>query len=581
MTQRTITRRRVLIGGTLAAGAAVAGAGAVTRRRSGDDARVANNPAVGNSPATTPVLIPTPVPRPRGGVARIPSPVHFNFDTFDAQRTGEPSVLEVLGRTHSRLLDWGDSADPILVAGLATSWEQPDAGTLLFHLDPRAHWDDRSPTNGRAVTAEDVRAHFVRHVQLAKAALPIGQRAADFANLQVYAPETSIVGARPGADPWALQTFASRYAFIQAPEAVDAFAATWTDARSEQVRGSGPFRYTARRDDGPLVFESARGGHTDPNLDGLQVFEPGTPDDMLARRIDEYLARDRRDTAMLRKDGRLLELSRYEDSPVISTFFIGSPPWNNPALLRAISGALNRGWLSQALFGGRADPCGPISPASGALAPSPPQVAKYAGFGADAEAEARAARAAWDTAGGPALGPVTIDFPSIFDPLYSASSVVVSRLNDVLGPQFRAAAETYTTISSKAADGRYGNGRAAFWFGWGPPMLEPDPSRMLVETYSSSGPNASALGLKPGPLDGVLAEIGSASLGERPRATAAASLAILEDGGSGIISWLLQYAELFRWPYISGPVPGPFWRQHVDHARMLDPASASYPGRGA
>ncbi len=579
MTQRPITRRQLMVGGSVAAASALGAGLGIAKYRSGRESKpIVVAPSTVASAASGPSLTPTAIPR-RGGVARVPSPGRFNFDTFDTQRTGEPSVLEVLGRTHSRLLDWGDSADPILVPGLATSWEQPETGTVLFHLDLRARWDSRSPTNGRAVTADDLRAHFARQSKLANGALPLAQRPADFANLQISMPGKSTVMVQAGDDPWALQTFASRYALIQAPEAVDAFAAAWAEARPDQVVGTGAFRFTGRRDGGPLVFEAARGGHVEPDLDGLEVFEPGSPDEMLALQIDEYLARDRREAATLRTGGRLVELSRYEDSPVISTFFVGAQPWNNPALLRALSGALNRGWLSQALFGGRADPCGPISPASGNYAPRQGELAKFAGFGTAAEAEARAAKAAWDAAGGAGLGPVTIDIPSIFDPLYSASSVVIGRLNEVLGPQFRAAVETYTTISAKTADGRYGNGRAAFWFGWGPPLLEPDPSRALIETYSSTGPNAGALGLKPGPLDAKLAAIARAPQSGRAAATAGAALAILEDGGSGIITWLLQRSELFRWPYLSGATPSPFWRQHLDSSRTLAPTDSLYPRR--
>lgn len=577
MTPRRLTRRQALLGGATVAGAALAGGLGVAKYRPRGVSPASSIPPTASP--STPAPTQTPIPRPRGGLARIPSPGRFNFDTFDAQRTGEPSVPEVLGRTHSRLLDWGNSVDPVLVPGLATSWEQPDAGTLIFHLDPKARWDERSPTNGRAVTSDDVRAHFVRQAGLAKGSLPLAQRPSDFVQLRVSAPRRSTLLVQSEDDPWALQSLASRYALVQAPEAVDAFAGSWDKALPEQVTGSGPFRFAGRRDGGPLVFEAVNGGHVQPEMDRLEVYEPGTPGELLALRIDEYIARDRRDAALLRKDGRLVELSRYEDSPVISTFFVGAPPWDNPALPRAISGALNRGWLSQALFGGRADLCGPISPASGNFAPRQQQMARHAGFGADADSEARAARAAWDAAGGPALGAVTIDFPSIFDPLYSASSVVTGRLNEVLGPQFRAAVETYTTISTKTLAGRYGNGRAAFWFGWGPPMLEPDPSRSLIETYSSSGPNAATLGLKAGPLDAKLATLARAPQSDRAAATAEASLAVLEDGGSGIITWLLQRAEIFRWPYLSGPTPSPFWRQHLDYARTLDPTAASYAER--
>ncbi|MEP7216404.1 MAG: ABC transporter substrate-binding protein, partial [Anaerolineaceae bacterium] len=438
MSPPAITRRHALLGGAAATTTVLAGAvGVALYRTGGSKQRTTSDPAHSSpTPSTSPPLTQTPTPPPRGGIARIPSPGRFNFDTFDVQRTGEPSVLEVLGRTHSRLIDWGDSPDPQLVPGLAARWEQPEAGTLTFHLDPKARWDERAPTNGRALTADDVRAHFTRQLELAKGTLPVGQRPADFAKLHIASTGILTVMVRTEDDPWALNTFASRYALIQAAETSDALRAAGGPSAG-QVRGSGAFRFTDRGSDGRLTFESVRGGHLEPNLEGLEVLESGSPDTMLDLRIDECLARDRRDAATLRADGRMRELTRYEDSPIISTYFAGAPPWNNPTLVQAISGALNRFWLSAALFGGRADPCGPISPASGAFAPPQRQLERFAGFGADAELEARAAHAAWSVAGGPALGTVTIDFPSIFDPLYSASSVVVGRLNEVLGPQFK------------------------------------------------------------------------------------------------------------------------------------------------
>ena len=577
MSQRPITRRRALIGGAVATGAALASGAGVVRYRSGNST-VSTGETGTPSPVPSPATTQAPVSPPRGGTGRIVSPGRFNFDTFDAQRTGEPSVLEVLGRTHARLVDWADSADPQLVPGLAMSWEQPDPETLIFHIDPRARWDERPPTNGRALTADDVREHFTRQLGLAAGALPLGQRPADFAKLHVASAGILTVMVRTEDDPWALNTFASRYALIQAPESLGALTSAG-ESSAEHLRGSGAFRFTGRGEGGRLVFEGVRGGRLDPNLDALEVFEPGSPDAVLARHVDEFIAHDRRDAATVRGESRLLETPRYEDSPVISSFSIGTPPWNNPALLRSLSGALNRTWLSDAVFGGRADPCSPVSPASGSFAPTQSQLARYPGFGPDAAAEAFAARATWDAAGGAGLGQVTIDFPSIFDPLYSASSVVVGRLNEVLGAQFRAAVETYTTISSKTADGRYGNGKAALWFGWGPPLLEPDPSRSLLETYSSTGPNAIALGLKPGPLDASLAAVANAPANARAAATRDAALAILDADGAGLITWLLQRSEFFHWPYLSGPAPSPFWRQHLDHTRTLDRNAAGFDGR--
>src|SRR5689334_6196739 len=117
---RRFTRRRVLAGSVLG-GATVAGVvtGAVFATR---DGRSATSPAATAPPCARPTAgaspaTPTANPRP-GGLFRKQSPTGFTFDTFDPQVTGQPSVIEVLGRTHSRLLNWTDFANLTLGADL-------------------------------------------------------------------------------------------------------------------------------------------------------------------------------------------------------------------------------------------------------------------------------------------------------------------------------------------------------------------------------------------------------------------------------------------------------------------------------
>lgn len=565
-------------------GAAALGGTVFALNRGGDaPRRPSGAPQASTSPGAT-AATPSPTPVPKGGIARVVSAGRFNFDTFDVQRSGEPSVVEVLGRTHSRLVDWGNFDDPKLIPGLAASWEQPDDRTIVLKLDPKAAWHGAGPLAPRSVTAEDVTQHLNRAMALARGKLPLAQRADDYRHWsRAFAPDAATVVIETGVPvPFVLHTLAGRFALVQAPEAVSAFAGSWHELRPESLVGTGAFRFKERRRDGVLAFGAAHGGHREPNLDGIEVFEPSSPDELLAMRRDEFLARDRRDAATLRKEPRLVEEARYEESPVISTFFTGAPPWNNPDLVRAISAALNRTWLGDRLFGGRADACGPVSPASGAFALPATTLQHYPGYAVDADSDARLARALWDRAGGAGLGPVTIDFSSIFDPLYSASSVVTGRLNQVLGQQFRAAVETYTTISSKTAERRYGNGRAAFWFGWGPPLLEPDPSRALLETYFSGGPTAELLGIQPSKVDLALVSITdpASPVPQRTRAHAAQE-AILAAGGLGVVTWLLQRSERFRWPYWHDAPASPFWTQHLDQVSYLDAGDDNFPSRPA
>jgi hypothetical protein len=174
----------------------------------------------------------------------------------------------------------------------------------------------------------------------------------------------------------------------------------------------------------------------------------------------------------------------------------------------------------------------------------------------------------WQAAGGPALGAITIDFPSIFDPLYSASSIVPGLLQQVLGNTFRPAVETYTTIAQKIADGRYGNGAAAFWFGWAPNLVSPDPTREFLETYGPSAlPAAVAL------IQAAAAEF---DFGRRASAVQAASLAVLRDGAP-VMPWLLQRSELFRWAYLRAAAPTPFWTGQTDAEASLESGKRPSP----
>ncbi len=562
---RRWSRRQVLIGsGSLAALGAAGGAFAVARR-SGDSPPA--NAVQTTLPARTPPPATPATTHLRGGTARIAAPQSFNFDTFDAQRTGEPSVAQVLGRTHSRLVTWTDFAVPTLDGDLAADWEQPDPNTWTFHLHPQARWHNRTPLNGRAVTAADVVAHFERTLALADGALPLAQRAGEYASIRrITSPEDGVVvfeTERP--DPFLLSTLASRFALIQAPQAVDAFGDSWHDAQPEQVVGSGPFVYEGVVGSA-LRFSAFTGGHTVPYLDAIELHGP---DDQAALfrdgSLDEVLTRDRRDAAALRADGRIGadELSRFEDSPVMSTFFVGAPPWNNPELVRAMSAALNRTTLAQHLFGGWAEPCGLVSPATPAFAPSLDALGATPGYRTDPAADADDARARWAAAGGPALGPITIDVPNIFDPLYAAGATVTAMLNELLGDQFRPSVETYATISAKTAGRHYGNGNAAFWFGWGPPLADPDPSRYLIETFDSRAESAAVFGSKRAfsPRFDALAH--EFSLTARAAAVRELSQTLLESASTGVVSWVLQRNEVFRRKALHSPSPTPFWGEHL------------------
>ncbi len=575
---RRVSRRTFLAGAGGVAVVAAAGTTAAVVTTRGSNSKPPASPATITPTTVAPTSTPSPSATavPSGGTARITSATSFNIDTFDSQLSGSTALNEVLGRTHSRLLNWDTTGLLTLKGDLSTGWEQPDDQTLLFHLDPAAHWHDRKPLNGRALTAEDVVSHFRRSLETAAGGkAPLAQRYGDYASIAaVDSPETATVRFRLSQpDPDLLGTLAGEYALVQAPEAVAAFSGSWSKLDSDHVIGTGPWTFDWA--DNGAKFTAFRAGHRQPFLDELIVAEPRreAAQRFIDGTLEEVLVRDRRDSAAIgaRRSpvspkfelrdiqqavalGQSFLAPRNERELVMSSFHVGSPPWNNVALVKLISGALNRSVLTRRLFGGRARTSRPVPALDGVAQISAERLKFVDGFayieGEPAPSADR--RRLWEAAGGPGLGTITVDFPSVFDPLYSASSIVIDMLNAAFGPQFRPAVETYTTISKRVVEGYYGNGRAAFWFGWGAPLSGPDGARYIREYYAPGSPGQVATG-------------GSGMTGT----TQDDVLKMIDSGFLGIVPWVQQFAEVFRTPTLIAPEPSPFWAQHLDYQRAL------------
>jgi ABC-type transport system substrate-binding protein len=517
-------------------------------------------------------------PRARGGVARIVASRTLAFDTLAPDLTGDVSTLEVLGRTHSRLVQYGDFSRGTFSPDLASSWEQPDSLTLVLTVAPGARWHDRAPLDGAVVTADDVAGWLAAMVGRAGSAnTPVVQRSHDWLSFEsVRAPDARRVTVRMRQpDPFALQTLAARFSLVQAPASLELRGRE--QLQPEAVAGSGPFEL---EEYGRVVrFRAYRGGHEAPVLDGIEVHQPGAELQQLnAGQVDEAILRDRRDSGGLAPDrsGSLLLRHWYEDAPVVSTLALHAPPWNDARLRRALSAALNRVELARRLFGGRAEASAPIAPVHLEAARAGRDLSALDGYRASAADDAREGRALWEAAGGPALGPLTIDFPAIFDPRYSASSIVTGMMNEALEATVRPAVEAYTTIARKAADGRYGNGNLATWFGWGPPFVEPDPSRWFRETYGGAGAqDRGADGTSRRQLERLSTETSDARRFDLLRTI---ERSVLSSADGGIIHWLVQRQEIARYGYLDRPAEAhAWWPQHLDRQVSLD---SSHPAFG-
>lgn len=590
VSRRRIPRRAILAGAALT----VAGtASAYALRRGGDGNGGAGLPigvdptataSATRTPATTSPLPSVTVPPQPAGEVRLVSPRLLTFDTFDVVRTGEVAVLEVLGRTHSRLVNWSNGAANLEIEpGLAGEWETPDELTWLFRLRDSAAWSGAEGLQPRPVTSGDVVSHFERLLSLAQeGSLQQVQRPWDWATVEaVDSPEEGIVRFRTSV-PEALLPgiLAGAFAFVQRPEAVELLEADGNELVPGHVSGTGSFVFEGWDASRRLQFAAA------PDRAGAGVARVTVSDPIAdipafaAFEVDEFIARDRRDAAEVRTSvPGAVERPMWETTPTVSTMAVGAEPWNDPRLRLALSSALSRSELLERLYGGRARPSGPVSPAHKAFTLDESKLTGFPGY-RDFDLDAREARAAWLAAGGDTLGEVTIDFPAPFDPRYSASSVVTGMLSEALGGVFIPRVDSYVNISRKTLEGHYGNGNPAIWFGWGPALTSPDPSLYLYETYHSSSATALSLGYIDGTVDALLGRVrGARDLEERAELIADLQRLLLQDAAGGVLLWALQQSEHFAHAYLAGRTLSPFPGQ-VDGPKLsVDTQNPGYRDR--
>jgi peptide/nickel transport system substrate-binding protein len=144
--------RRRLLRGAVAAGA---GVGALMLAACGGDEEESSGGQVevGGGAKTTDTEAAKP-----GGTLRYVLP--YDVDTLDPIRTKSFRTQVVGSYAYSRLLKYkhakGEPATGEVEADAIVKWEQPDPLTLIMTLRDNMKLDQRPPTNGRALTTEDL-----------------------------------------------------------------------------------------------------------------------------------------------------------------------------------------------------------------------------------------------------------------------------------------------------------------------------------------------------------------------------------------------------------------------------------------
>ena len=129
---------------------------------------------------------------------------------------------------------------------LAESWEQPDPGTVIFHIREGVRWHDKPPMNGRELVAEDIVFNFHRYSGTGSGFTEPPAQAARLAGMQFESitatdEHTVVFKLREPPLDALVVLLDDIYGFINAPEVIKQHGDV-TDWRN--LVGTGPFMMT-------------------------------------------------------------------------------------------------------------------------------------------------------------------------------------------------------------------------------------------------------------------------------------------------------------------------------------------------
>lgn len=276
-TNNRVTRRRAMQMAGI--GAASAGAIALVGCGGGDDGEPSGTtPGAGTTPASGDIK--------RGGVVRGTLPLITGKDPHKAASFIPHAVGSY---TYNRLLRFKTTPGVLpaedryrAVPELASEWEQVDETTYIFTLNPAAKMHNVAPTNGRAVTAEDVVYSYQRY----------SAESPNKANL------TDVVDSVEASADGKQVTFKLKAPFGLFLERIASYQDLWiipkelVDANltEETPVGSGPFVFESfepgvkmawKRN--PDYFEQGADGQALPYIDGVEIVLIPDPAQVIAQ----------------------------------------------------------------------------------------------------------------------------------------------------------------------------------------------------------------------------------------------------------------------------------------------------------
>lgn len=427
--KRTLSRRRVLAGGSTAAvgvaSLALAGCG------DDDDDTGGNTPAGNNSALTPTAATPVAAAPVKGGTFRSLTNIG---SIFDPHRTNTPAEsISLWGKVGNTLVRFSTAKNGQVEPDLAAALPEipADGLSLTFKIRPEAKWQNKAPVNGRQVTAEDVKLSFDRIRDPAVVSPRAGQFGA-IDSITVIDPQTVQFKMKiPQADLMAVMS--DQYNFIIPKES----AAKGKDAfvNASDVIGSGPYELTEFVAAQKFTMKRRADGYWRPNTAWFDTYE-------YIHQTDPQQALNALRAGQTDVIGTTADLAKTIESD--KNFVITRAPtptrecllinhtkdrYKDPRVRLALWRALNRKQVYDTVFGGLGFVGGPMTPAAPNWALTDADLLKLPGFGKreDEIKEAKALLAAASLGDGFEETVLTV---TAFD-TEKVHDVVVSNLKDI------------------------------------------------------------------------------------------------------------------------------------------------------
>ncbi len=436
----------------------------------------------------------------RGGIIRTWLAVE-RHDRWDPHRSRYRYTQAAHSLMYNRLIQTASVSTGELESDLCALPEMPDETTYVFTIDPGAVFWNLEPTNGRAVTAQDIAWNIQRQQEALDASgVPDSyffRRAAYNRTASVEASSdtsATLTTAEPDAS-YLSSVHASPFAWITSPEAAELYADNWRDDPSDIMRNSGTGPYTPRLYNGfEITLARSENWWRDDSAwaDGV-TFTSGDTNNIVS--LYDAAAFD---AAAFPLTNDAVETLR-EQNPDHPTFeqpldasvellaplsADGFAALGDPRIVRAISIAVDRTQLVERLYGGRGRPSGPLPWFLEGWSVSEQLLSTFPGYRNDREADLSEIAGLINAAGGASnIGVVPLVVADLFEGFFAgAGEAVRSMIADATGLEVDLEDRPF----AEAID-QLRNGERFCFLGWSAVPQQADPTEAWLNTLHSAG----------------------------------------------------------------------------------------------